>query len=63
MSADQWVTAIYDMIAAFKTHPDQIALVKAFKGLYFGRTLPFMNKTWDMSSEEAEKDILVARPC
>jgi hypothetical protein len=58
MSADQWVTAIYDMIASFKTHPDQIALVKAFKGLYFGRTLAFMNKTWDMSSEEAEKDIL-----
>lgn len=58
ITADQWVTTVYDMIAAFKTTEDQLALVDAFKGLYFGRALSFMNKTWDWSSEKAEEEIL-----
>jgi hypothetical protein len=58
ITADQWVTTVYDMIAAFKTTDDQLALVDGFKGLYFGRALSFMNKTWDESSEKAEEDIL-----
>jgi len=58
ISADQWVTTVYDMIAAFKTTDDQLALVDGFKGLYFGRALSFMNKTWDWSSEHAEDEIL-----
>jgi len=58
MSADQWVTAVYDMIAAFKVTDDRNRLVESFKGLYFGRALAFMNKTWTASTEEAEKDIL-----
>ncbi len=58
ISADQWVTTVYDMIAAFKTTDDQLALVDGFKGLYFGRALAFMNKTWDWTSEQAEVEIL-----
>ena len=58
ITADQWVTTVYDMIAAFKTSGDRLALVESLKGLYFGRALSFMNKTWDLSSEEAEKEIL-----
>jgi glycosyltransferase involved in cell wall biosynthesis len=59
ITADQWVTTVYDMIVAFKTSKDQLALVDGFKGLYFGRALAFMNKTWDCTSEQAEEDILV----
>ena len=58
ISADQWVTTVYDMIAGFKVATDRNALVESLKGLYFGRALAFMNKTWDATSEEAEKDIL-----
>ena len=58
ISAEQWVTAVYDMIAAFRVAPDRDALVESLKGLYFGRALAFMNKTWEMSTEEAEGEIL-----
>ena len=37
---------------------DQLVLVDGFKGLYFGRALSFMNKTWDWSTEQAEEEIL-----
>ena len=58
ISADQWVTIVYDMIAAFKAAEDRNALVESLKGLYFGRALAFMNKTWDWSTEQAEEEIL-----
>ncbi len=58
IEAEQWVTTVYDMIAAFKTATDRTALVESLKGLYFGRALSFMNKTWEWSTAEAEADIL-----
>ena len=58
ISAEQWVATVYDMIAAFKAAADKTALVESLKGLYFGRALSFMNKTWDWSSEKAEEEIL-----
>jgi len=58
MSAELWMKAVYDMIAAFKTASDRNAVVESLKGLYFGRALSFMNRTWDMTSEEAEEEIL-----
>ncbi len=58
ITTEQWVTTVYDMIATFKNSTDQNALVESLKCLYFGRTLSFMNKTWDLSSEQAEEDIL-----
>ncbi|MCK5849879.1 MAG: glycosyl transferase [Kiritimatiellae bacterium] len=58
ITTEQWVTVVYDMIAAFKTSDDRLALVESFKSLYFGRALSFMNKTWDLSTEEAEVEIL-----
>lgn len=58
IGAEQWVRVVYDMIAAFRTAADRVALVESLKGLYFGRALSFMNKTWEMSSAEAEEEIL-----
>ncbi len=58
ITAEQWVQTVYDMIAAFKVADDKQQLVESLKGLYFGRALAFMNKTWEMSSEEAEVEIL-----
>ncbi|MCK4639848.1 MAG: glycosyl transferase [Candidatus Marinimicrobia bacterium] len=59
INTDQWVTIIYDMIAAFKSAGDRNnEIVESLKGLYFGRTLTFMNKTWDWSSEQTELEIL-----
>ena len=58
ITAEQWVQAVYDFIVAFKTAGDRIALVESLKGLYFGRALSFMNKTWDLSTEQAEEEIL-----
>jgi hypothetical protein len=46
------------MIVAFRDAKDKIALVEYLKGLYFGRALSFMNKTWDMTTEEAEQEII-----
>jgi glucosylglycerate synthase len=58
ISAEQWVTIVYDMIAAFAAAEDRNALVESLKGLYFGRALAFMNQTWDWSTEKAEEEIL-----
>jgi glycosyltransferase involved in cell wall biosynthesis len=55
---EQWITCVYDMIAAFRDSDDRARLVESLKGLYFGRALSFMNKTWDWSTEQAEADIL-----
>jgi len=58
ISPEQWVTSVYDMIVAFRDAKDKIELVESLKGLYFGRALSFMNKTWDMSTEQAEEEII-----
>ena len=58
ISPEQWTTAVFDMIAAFKAADDKTAVVESLKGLYFGRALSFMNKTWDLSTEEAEEEII-----
>lgn len=58
ISAEQWITVVYDMIAAFKKMSDNLKLIEALKGLYFGRTLSFMNHTWDMTTEQAEETVL-----
>jgi len=58
INAEQWVTIVYDMIAAFKAAEDRNALVESLKGLYFGRALSFMNQTWDWTTEQAEEEIL-----
>ena len=57
-----WVNIVYDMIVAFKGTSDRNELVESLKGLYFGRTLSFMNKTWDWDAEKAEEEIL-AQAC
>ena len=58
ISAYQWVTTVYDMIAAFRIAEDRNSLVESLKGLYFGRALTFMNETWDWSTEQAEEETL-----
>ncbi|TFH18001.1 MAG: glycosyl transferase [Lentisphaerales bacterium] len=58
IDVQQWVRIVYDMIVAFRTADDQNALVESMKGLYFGRTLSFMNKTWDWSTEKSEEEVL-----
>ncbi|NQU38684.1 MAG: glycosyltransferase [Lentisphaerae bacterium] len=58
ITPEQWCRIVYDMIEAFATSPDQHSVVEALKGLYFGRALSFMNKTWEWSTEQAEEEIL-----
>ena len=58
IDSELWVTIVYDMIAYFKKTQNRVRLIESLKGLYFGRTLTFMNKTWDWSSEKAEEEIL-----
>ena len=42
------------MIVAFAVLENKEEIVEAFRGLYFGRVVAFMEQTWDMSSAEAE---------
>ena len=58
ISKEQWTTAVFDMIVAFRDASDKTAIVEALKGLYFGRALTFMNATWDQSTEQAEEEIV-----
>ncbi|MFW6152178.1 MAG: glycosyltransferase family 2 protein [Verrucomicrobiota bacterium] len=55
---EQWVRVVYDMIGAYNVSEDRKQLVESLKGLYFGRALSFMNKTWEWSTEEAEQEII-----
>ncbi len=56
--AELWCRIVYDMIAGFAVSDDRNAVVESLKGLYFGRALSFMNKTWDWSNDQAEDEIL-----
>jgi len=58
ITAEQWCQIVYDMIAAFATAHDQLSVVESLKGLYFGRALSFMNRTWDWRTDEAEEEIM-----
>ncbi|MCP3868019.1 MAG: glycosyl transferase [Gammaproteobacteria bacterium] len=58
ITAEEWATTVYDMISAYKSMGNMISVIESLKGLYFGRALTFMNQTWKMSSEKAEKEIL-----
>ena len=58
IAPEQWVTAVFDTIVAFRDAADKTAVVESLKGLYFGRALSFMNKTWELSTEEAENEIV-----
>jgi glucosylglycerate synthase len=55
---EAWAATVYDMIVAFRDGEDRAELVESFKGLYFGRTLSFMNKTWDWDAGRAEEEVL-----
>jgi len=52
-----WVPTLYDMIAAYQKSHDKDKTVEAMRCLWFARAVGFMNKTWDWSNEEAEKEI------
>ncbi len=58
ITAEQWCQIVYDMIAAFAEAQDRLSVVESLKGLYFGRALAFMNKTWDWRTDEAEEEIM-----
>lgn len=58
ITPEQWITCVYDMIAAFRDAENRTQLVESLKGLYFGRALSFMNKTWDWDNDKAEADII-----
>ncbi len=59
ISADQWVSIVYQMIAAYsKSIRSPGTVIDSFKSLYFGRTLSFMNLTWDWSNDKSEQAIL-----
>jgi hypothetical protein len=58
IAPEQWVRVVYDMIAAYRHAENRNLVVESLKGLYFGRALSFMNKTWEWSTEEAEQEIL-----
>ena len=58
LDAQLWTKIIYQVIAAFSKALDPAKVVESLRGLYFGRVVSFMNQTWEMSSEEAEKYII-----
>ncbi len=58
-----WVKIVYEMIAAFRNADDTNRAAKSLRGLYFGRVFSFMNKTWEQTTPETEKEILAQADC
>ncbi len=63
LDAELWMRTVYEMIAAFQKSKHRATLVESLRGLYFGRVFAFMNKTWEQSTSEAEKEILAQADC
>ena len=63
LDAELWVKIVYEMIAAFRKERDTNTAAVSFKGLYFGRVFSFMNKTWELSTPEAEEEVLAQADC
>lgn len=58
ITTDDWISAVWDLILAFREASNKNEIVESLKGLYFGRARTFMGETWEMSTEEAEVEIL-----
>jgi hypothetical protein len=63
LGPELWAKIVYEMIAAFRKAKDTSKVAESLKGLYFARVLSFMNKTWEQSTTEAEKEILAQADC
>ena len=58
IETDDWIDAVWDLIVAFRAASDKNAVVESLRGLYFGRALTLMHRTWEMTTEEAEVEFL-----
>ncbi len=59
ITSEQWTDLVFEIISAYARSNDRVSLIEAMRGLYFGRVLSFMNKTWNLNPEEAEREILI----
>ncbi len=57
ITSELWTDLVFEIISAYARSNDRNSLVEAMRGLYFGRILSFMNKTWTLTPEEAEQEI------
>ncbi len=56
--SDVWARILFDFAVAYRSPDcDRDELLNALMPFYFARTLSFVNKTWDMDSNEAENYI------
>ena len=58
MPTDDWAKIVYDFAATFhKWKRDRGKLVEIMRPLYYARVASFINRTKDMTTQEAEKII------
>jgi hypothetical protein len=56
ISVETWVKILYELAATFHTWPNHRGkLMEVVTPLYQGRVASFINRTWDMTSAEAEQ--------
>ncbi len=58
ISPDLWAEIVFNLLRAYPKQEQKIVLVEALKPLYFGRTYTFIKSTQDLSSLDAEKQII-----
>lgn len=52
-----WAKILYDMFYAYDKSSSKIAIIRALRSLYFGRTVSFIKKTLELTSQESERKI------
>lgn len=56
LEIDIWVKVLYELAAIYHHwKSDRVRLIRLMVPLYFGRVGSFVNRTWEMSSSEAEQ--------
>lgn len=54
---DLWIKILYDILHAYDKESSKMAIVRALRPLYFGRTVSFIKNTLELTSEESERQI------
>lgn len=57
LGSEEWVRIVYDLSTSFRKKELEDTVIKALIPLYFARVAGFVEKTLEMSTEEAERVI------
>lgn len=57
INTNLWIKILYEMLYAYDRSNSKMNVIRALRPLYFGRTVSFIKKTLELSTQESERKI------